>query len=152
MVRVWLFEICFDLPGSHSMPAQLCQLHLTSSVPHKGLKGCRNKSVQEQRRAAGEQTQEPLQQRASLWVNQTSSFQISSLLIHQDHFFSSSTIDSSSGSRSTFKIMLTSLSRLPDDSSRVKLSIIQGSPYDDYINANYMPVRTDSLSHSSRVF
>lgn len=31
-----------------------------------------------------------------------------------------------------------------DDSSRVKLSIIHGSPYDDYINANYMPVRTDA--------
>uniref|UniRef100_A0A3Q1AWF7 protein-tyrosine-phosphatase n=1 Tax=Amphiprion ocellaris TaxID=80972 RepID=A0A3Q1AWF7_AMPOC len=28
---------------------------------------------------------------------------------------------------------------LPYDSSRVKLSIIHGSPYDDYINANYMP-------------
>ncbi|KAM8861615.1 receptor-type tyrosine-protein phosphatase eta-like [Synchiropus picturatus] len=28
---------------------------------------------------------------------------------------------------------------LPYDSSRVKLSIISGSPYDDYINANYMP-------------
>ncbi|XP_059191053.1 receptor-type tyrosine-protein phosphatase eta isoform X2 [Centropristis striata] len=28
---------------------------------------------------------------------------------------------------------------LPYDASRVKLSIIQGSPYDDYINANYMP-------------
>ncbi|KAK9516915.1 hypothetical protein VZT92_024823 [Zoarces viviparus] len=27
----------------------------------------------------------------------------------------------------------------PYDSSRVKLSIIHGSPYDDYINANYMP-------------
>ncbi|XP_042352632.1 receptor-type tyrosine-protein phosphatase eta isoform X3 [Plectropomus leopardus] len=28
---------------------------------------------------------------------------------------------------------------LPYDSSRVKLSIVHGSPYDDYINANYMP-------------
>ncbi|KAM8750626.1 receptor-type tyrosine-protein phosphatase beta-like isoform 2-T2 [Acanthopagrus schlegelii] len=28
---------------------------------------------------------------------------------------------------------------LPYDSSRVKLSIIHGNPYDDYINANYMP-------------
>ncbi|XP_077372151.1 receptor-type tyrosine-protein phosphatase eta isoform X2 [Festucalex cinctus] len=28
---------------------------------------------------------------------------------------------------------------LPYDSSRVKLSIIHGVPYDDYINANYMP-------------
>nr|XP_040018737.1 receptor-type tyrosine-protein phosphatase eta isoform X2 [Gasterosteus aculeatus aculeatus] len=28
---------------------------------------------------------------------------------------------------------------LPYDSSRVKLSIIHGSPYEDYINANYMP-------------
>ncbi|XP_054633086.1 receptor-type tyrosine-protein phosphatase eta isoform X4 [Dunckerocampus dactyliophorus] len=28
---------------------------------------------------------------------------------------------------------------LPYDSSRVKLSIIHGSPHDDYINANYMP-------------
>nr|XP_046249269.1 receptor-type tyrosine-protein phosphatase beta-like isoform X6 [Scatophagus argus] len=28
---------------------------------------------------------------------------------------------------------------LPYDSSRVKLSIIHGSPYDDYINANYIP-------------
>ncbi|KAM9854710.1 receptor-type tyrosine-protein phosphatase eta-like [Aulostomus maculatus] len=28
---------------------------------------------------------------------------------------------------------------LPYDSSRVRLSIIHGSPYDDYINANYMP-------------
>ncbi|KAI4825979.1 hypothetical protein KUCAC02_021638, partial [Chaenocephalus aceratus] len=28
---------------------------------------------------------------------------------------------------------------LPYDFSRVKLSIIHGSPYDDYINANYMP-------------
>ncbi|XP_057692294.1 receptor-type tyrosine-protein phosphatase eta isoform X2 [Corythoichthys intestinalis] len=28
---------------------------------------------------------------------------------------------------------------LPYDHSRVKLSIIHGSPYDDYINANYMP-------------
>uniref|UniRef100_A0A8D3AB96 protein-tyrosine-phosphatase n=2 Tax=Scophthalmus maximus TaxID=52904 RepID=A0A8D3AB96_SCOMX len=28
---------------------------------------------------------------------------------------------------------------LPYESSRVKLSIIHGSPYDDYINANYMP-------------
>ncbi|XP_069577895.1 receptor-type tyrosine-protein phosphatase eta-like [Brachyistius frenatus] len=28
---------------------------------------------------------------------------------------------------------------LPYDSSRVKLSITHGSPYDDYINANYMP-------------
>ncbi|XP_077424965.1 receptor-type tyrosine-protein phosphatase eta-like [Vanacampus margaritifer] len=28
---------------------------------------------------------------------------------------------------------------LPYDSSRVKLSIIHGIPYDDYINANYMP-------------
>lgn len=26
----------------------------------------------------------------------------------------------------------------------MKLSIIHGSPYDDYINANYMPVRTDT--------
>nr|XP_029134862.1 LOW QUALITY PROTEIN: receptor-type tyrosine-protein phosphatase eta [Labrus bergylta] len=28
---------------------------------------------------------------------------------------------------------------LPYDSSRVKLSIVHGSPYEDYINANYMP-------------
>ncbi|XP_029379134.1 receptor-type tyrosine-protein phosphatase beta-like isoform X3 [Echeneis naucrates] len=28
---------------------------------------------------------------------------------------------------------------LPYDSSRVKLSIVHGSPFDDYINANYMP-------------
>ncbi|XP_036964427.1 receptor-type tyrosine-protein phosphatase beta-like isoform X4 [Acanthopagrus latus] len=28
---------------------------------------------------------------------------------------------------------------LPYDSSRVKLSIIHGNPYDDYVNANYMP-------------
>ena len=40
-------------------------------------------------------------------------------------------------------------SHLLDDSSRVKLSIIHGSPYDDYINANYMPVRTDALLNSS---
>nr|XP_020469476.1 receptor-type tyrosine-protein phosphatase eta [Monopterus albus] len=33
---------------------------------------------------------------------------------------------------------------LPYDSSRVKLSVIHGSPYDDYINANYMP------GHNSR--
>lgn len=41
-------------------------------------------------------------------------------------------------------------SHLLDDSSRVKLSIIHGSPYDDYINANYIPVRTDTkiVSHS----
>lgn len=38
-----------------------------------------------------------------------------------------------------------------DDSSRVKLSIIHGSPYDDYINANYMPVRTDAPQSSSSV-
>ncbi len=42
-------------------------------------------------------------------------------------------------------ISYTLFSRLLDDPSRVKLSIIHGSPYDDYINANYMPVRTDTL-------
>lgn len=45
-------------------------------------------------------------------------------------------------------ILFTLFSRLLDDPSRVKLSIIHGSPYDDYINANYMPVRTDTLSSS----
>lgn len=40
---------------------------------------------------------------------------------------------------------------LSDDSSRVKLSIIHGSPYDDYINANYMPVRTENLESSSQL-
>uniref|UniRef100_A0A3Q3L5T9 protein-tyrosine-phosphatase n=1 Tax=Mastacembelus armatus TaxID=205130 RepID=A0A3Q3L5T9_9TELE len=33
---------------------------------------------------------------------------------------------------------------LPYDSSRVRLSIVHGNPYDDYINANYMP------GHNSR--
>lgn len=48
-----------------------------------------------------------------------------------------------------FFISFTLFSHILDDSSRVKLSIIHGSPFDDYINANYMPVRTDSLKQLS---
>lgn len=107
----------------------------------KGPEACWYRSVKNRCLSPGEQAQEPLQQRAPLWVTRAS---CSSSAAAPPH---------SSLTMLCHIVFITSaFFVVSDDSSRVKLSIIYGSPYDDYINANYMPVRTDApqslLRHS----